>query len=169
MKKILFILLTYNIIFSSPVTLDKANKVAKNIILERFDNSNSVNLTISSTEIIQSDNIDLIYIFHLDPVGFVLVPADDRAIPVLAYSFESDFIRDDMQKNLLYLISLYESKIIDKIAMGKLNKFINDNTLLNQEWIIEPKKKVKEALKNAAGKDKIEIKKFVRFKVGEGI
>ena len=62
-----------------------------------------------------------------------------------------------------------DSKIVDKIASGKLNKFINDNTLLNQEWIIEPKKKVKEALKEAAGKDKIEIKKFVRFKVGEGI
>ena len=62
-----------------------------------------------------------------------------------------------------------DAKILDKIANGKLNKFINDNTLLNQEWVIEPKKKVKEALKNAAGKDKIEIEKFVRFKVGEGI
>ena len=62
-----------------------------------------------------------------------------------------------------------DSIIVDKIAAGKLNKFINDNTLLNQEWVIEPKKKVKEALKHAAGKDKIEIKKFVRFKVGEGI
>ena len=62
-----------------------------------------------------------------------------------------------------------DSKIVDKIATGKLNKFINDNTLLNQEWIIEPKKKVKEVLKEVAGKDKIEIKKFVRFRVGEGV
>ena len=61
------------------------------------------------------------------------------------------------------------SKIVDKIAMGKLNKFINDNTLLNQEWVIEPKKKVNEVLKEIAGKDKIEIKKFVRFRVGEGV
>ena len=62
-----------------------------------------------------------------------------------------------------------DSKIIDKIAVGKLNKFVNENTLLNQEWIIEPKKKVKEVLKEVAGKDKIEIKKFIRFKVGEGV
>ena len=62
-----------------------------------------------------------------------------------------------------------DTKIIDKIAMGKLNKFINDNTLLNQEWIIDPKKKVNEILKQVAGKDKIEIKRFVRFKVGEGV
>ena len=62
-----------------------------------------------------------------------------------------------------------DSKIIAKITEGKLNKFINDNTLLNQEWIIEPKKKVKEVLKEAGGKDKIEVKKFIRFKVGEGV
>tara|TARA_B100000029_G_scaffold464883_1_gene499128 strand:+ start:90 stop:959 length:870 start_codon:yes stop_codon:yes gene_type:complete len=62
-----------------------------------------------------------------------------------------------------------DSKIIAKIAEGKLNKFINDNTLLNQEWIIDPKKKVKEVLKEAGGKDKIEVKKFIRFKVGEGV
>ena len=62
-----------------------------------------------------------------------------------------------------------DAKIIDKIAIGKLNKFISDNTLLNQEWIMEPKKKVKDIIKEVAGKDKIEIIKFIRFKVGEGI
>ena len=62
-----------------------------------------------------------------------------------------------------------DDKIIDKIALGKLNKFIADNTLLNQEWIMEPKKKVKDIIKNLSGKDKLVIKKFIRFKVGEGI
>ena len=62
-----------------------------------------------------------------------------------------------------------DSKIVDKITEGKLSKFINENTLLNQEWIIEPKKRVKEVLKEAAGKGKIEVKKFIRFKVGEGV
>jgi elongation factor Ts len=60
-------------------------------------------------------------------------------------------------------------KIIDKIATGKLNKFISDNTLLNQEWIMEPKKKVKDIIKDIAAKEKIVVKKFVRFKVGEGV
>ncbi len=62
-----------------------------------------------------------------------------------------------------------DSKIVEKIATGKLNKFISENTLLNQEWIMEPKKKVKDILKFVEGKDKIRIKSFVRFKVGEGI
>ena len=62
-----------------------------------------------------------------------------------------------------------DPKIIDKIAAGKLNKFISENILLNQEWIMDPKKKVIDVLKEAANKGKIEVIKFVRFKVGEGI
>jgi elongation factor Ts len=62
-----------------------------------------------------------------------------------------------------------DANIVDKIAIGKLNKFISDNTLLNQEWIMEPKMKVKDVLKKIAGNEKIEIKSFIRFKVGEGI
>ena len=62
-----------------------------------------------------------------------------------------------------------DTKIVEKIAMGKLNKFINENTLLNQDWIIEPKKKVKDVLKEVSGNDIIKIKKFIRFKVGEGL
>ena len=62
-----------------------------------------------------------------------------------------------------------DPKIIEKIATGKLNKFIADNTLLNQEWVIDPKQKVKKIIEEAAGKDKIEVKQFIRFKVGEGV
>ena len=62
-----------------------------------------------------------------------------------------------------------DAKIIDKIALGKLNKFISDNTLLNQDWIMEPKKKVKDIIKEISSEEKIIVKKFIRFKVGEGI
>ena len=40
-----------------------------------------------------------------------------------------------------------DNKIVEKIAAGKLNKFIAENTLMNQEWIMEPKKKVKDIVK----------------------
>ncbi len=62
-----------------------------------------------------------------------------------------------------------DNKIIEKIAIGKLNKFISENTLLNQEWIMEPKKKVRDILNEFSKKNKVEIKKFIRFKVGEGL
>jgi len=62
-----------------------------------------------------------------------------------------------------------DDKIAEKISFGKLNKFISDNTLLNQEWIMDPKKKVKDIIKEVSGPDSLIINKFVRFKVGEGI
>ena len=56
--------------------------------------------------------------------------------------------------------------IIKKISIGKLNKFKEDNSLLNQQWVMEPKKKVREILKELNIND-IEIKDFFRIKVGE--
>ena len=76
---------------------------------------------------------------------------------------EKEIIKEELKN------SGKDTKIVEKIAIGKLNKFIADNTLLNQEWIMDPKKKVKDVLKEVVGKDKIEIKKFIRFKVGEGV
>ncbi len=62
-----------------------------------------------------------------------------------------------------------KTDIIDKIANGKIQKFISDNTLLNQLWIMDPKKKVTEIIKEFSGNEEIKILDFVRFKVGEGI
>ena len=60
-------------------------------------------------------------------------------------------------------------EMAEKISKGKLAKFINDNTLLNQIWIMDPKKKVSDILKeNKINKD-IKILDFIRYKVGEGV
>ena len=53
--------------------------------------------------------------------------------------------------------------MIEKISKGKLNKFISDNTLVNQIWIMDPKKKVSDILKS------IKVLSFIRYKVGEGV
>ena len=57
------------------------------------------------------------------------------------------------------------SEMIEKIAKGKINKFISDNTLINQVWIMDPKKKVSDILKD----NDIKIIDFIRYKVGEGV
>ena len=59
--------------------------------------------------------------------------------------------------------------IVEKIAQGKLNKFLNDNSLLNQIWIMDPKKKVSDILKESSSNKKLNIKDFIRYKVGEGV
>ena len=61
------------------------------------------------------------------------------------------------------------SNIVDKISKGKISKFLDDNSLLNQIWIMDPKKKVSDVLKENSNNKKIKVLKFVRFKVGEGV
>jgi len=98
---------------------------------------------------------------HIAALSPLAVDKEDLDQTIL--SKEKEIITEELKN------SGKDFKIVAKIAEGKLNKFINENTLLNQEWIIEPKKKVKEVLKEVGGKDKIEVKKFIRFKVGEGV
>ena len=56
--------------------------------------------------------------------------------------------------------------IAKKISLGKMNKFKEENSLLTQAWVMEPKKKVKEVLKELAIND-LKIKEFSRIKIGE--
>ena len=57
----------------------------------------------------------------------------------------------------------------EKISKGKISKFINDNTLLNQIWIMDPKKKVSDILKENKVDKEIKILHFIRYKVREGV
>ena len=59
--------------------------------------------------------------------------------------------------------------MIEKIANGKIKKFISENTLLNQTWIMDTKITVSEFLKQYSNNGEINIIDFVRYKVGEGI
>ncbi len=57
-------------------------------------------------------------------------------------------------------------EIAKKISLGKMNKFKEENSLLTQAWVMEPKKKVKDVLKELAIND-LKIKEFSRVKIGE--
>ena len=57
-------------------------------------------------------------------------------------------------------------EIAKKISLGKMNKFKEENALLSQAWVMEPKKKVQDILKELSIPD-LKIKEFVRFKIGE--
>ena len=61
------------------------------------------------------------------------------------------------------------AEIAEKISKGKIAKFLNDNSLLNQPWIMDPKKKVSDILKESSLEKKLQVLKFTRYKVGEGI
>ena len=56
--------------------------------------------------------------------------------------------------------------IVKKISVGKIKKFKEDNSLLNQQWVMEPKKKVKDIIKEL-NIDRLKINDFLRIKIGE--
>ena len=57
-------------------------------------------------------------------------------------------------------------EIAQKISLGKMNKFKDDNALLTQAWVMEPKKKVQDVLKDLNISD-LKINDFYRIKIGE--
>ena len=56
--------------------------------------------------------------------------------------------------------------IAKKISLGKMNKFKEENSLLTQAWVMEPKKKVQDIVKELSVAD-LKIKEFYRIKIGE--
>ena len=61
------------------------------------------------------------------------------------------------------------AEMAEKISKGKISKFLNDNSLLTQIWIMDPKKKVSDILKENSFEKEIKVLSFIRYKVGEGV
>ena len=87
--------------------------------------------------------------------------------------------KDDIDKNIIEKeLEIIKAEItnsgkpaemVEKISKGKISKFLNDNSLLNQVWIMDPKKKVTDILKENSSDKEIKILDFVKYKVGEGV
>ncbi len=62
-------------------------------------------------------------------------------------------------------------EVLGKIIEGRLNKFYEDNVLVDQPFVKDPSKTVGELVteKIASIKENISIRRFSRFKMGEGI
>ncbi len=57
-------------------------------------------------------------------------------------------------------------EIAKKISIGKINKFKEENSLMSQDWVMEPKKKVQDIL-NEINTPHLKVKEFFRIKIGE--
>ncbi len=63
------------------------------------------------------------------------------------------------------------AQVIAKIVEGKLDKFYKEACLMEQSWVKDPNKTITDLIGEYTGKsgEKIEIRRFVRFQLGEGI
>ena len=84
----------------------------------------------------------------------------DKALVLEAIEKEKILISEELKN------SGKPENIINKISLGKINKFKEDNSLMTQPWVMEPKKKVKDIIDNINNKT-LEIKEFIRIKIGE--
>ena len=87
-------------------------------------------------------------------------------------SLISDSINKDLIQKELELVteelkaSGKPEEIIQKISLGKMNKFKEENALLSQAWVMEPKKKVQDIINELDIID-LKVKDFYRLKIGE--
>ena len=91
------------------------------------------------------------------------IAIDENGISKKILDKELEIIKEELKN------SGKKDEMIEKISIGKLKKFVSDNTLLNQVWIMDPKKKVKDFLKTSSDKQSVKVLDFIRFKVGEGV
>tara|TARA_B110000116_G_scaffold211550_1_gene187426 strand:+ start:344 stop:1879 length:1536 start_codon:yes stop_codon:yes gene_type:complete len=109
--------LTYIILFSftyaAQIGVDTSINIAKNVFTKFHDSRNQENFILRDYDIIGDDISPLFYIYHLEPKGFIIISAEDKASPVLGYGFEHNFRLNNMPSNLTYIINLYKNQIIN--------------------------------------------------------
>ena len=91
------------------------------------------------------------------------IAIDEKGIKKEVLDKELEIIKEELKN------SGKKTEMIEKIANGKIKKFISDNTLLNQLWIMDTKMKVSQIIKKYSEGEDIKVIDFIRFKVGEGI
>tara|TARA_B100000929_G_scaffold234757_1_gene191289 strand:- start:8678 stop:9544 length:867 start_codon:yes stop_codon:yes gene_type:complete len=91
------------------------------------------------------------------------IAIDESGIKKEILDKELEIIKEELKN------SGKKADMIEKIANGKIKKFVSDNTLLNQIWIMDTKMKVNQIIKQHSDGEEIKVLDFVRFKVGEGI
>jgi len=92
------------------------------------------------------------------------------------YVRPEDVSEDEVEKERdVYRHQALESgkpeKIIEKIVEGKMERFYSEVCLLEQGFIKDPDRKVADILNDAIARlrEKIEVRRFARFHLGEGV
>ena len=157
-------------------------KIGEKITIRRakfFDNSNGVNFSYVHSAIEEGIG-KIISIVKLE--GISKGKNDDIGVKIAMHIAASNPLAidaDNIEKSLVDKeLEIIKAEIVnsgkpkemaEKISKGKISKFLNDNSLLNQIWIMDPKKKVSEILNENSSEKQLKILDFIRYKVGEGV
>ena len=125
------------------------------------DNLSKLAVVVSIKSKEKFDKIDLFgkqLSMHIAASNPISVSSEEISKEILTK--EQDLISEELKN------SGKPEDIAKKISVGKLNKFKEENSLMTQQWVMEPKKKVMDVLQELAIPD-IKIVDFYRIKIGD--
>ncbi|MBN2776903.1 MAG: thiol protease/hemagglutinin PrtT [Bacteroidales bacterium] len=116
-------------VFSAEISLSEAERVAENFIYEQTGvPQNSIELV---CETFEKNDINYYYIFNIKNGGFVIVSAEDRFDPIIAYSFVHDFKTENQPDNIAWFMNDYVEQIDycvqNDVSSAKSNKWSHYN------------------------------------------
>ena len=119
----------------------------------------AVIVTVNSNE--NNDKVNLFgkqLAMHIAAANPIAISKDKIDVKIIEK--ENELINEELKN------SGKPDEIIKKISIGKLNKFKEESSLMTQDWVMEPKKKVKDII-NELKIDNLKIVDFCRYKIGE--
>ena len=128
------------------VVKDNLSKLAVIVTLNSNENNDKVNLFGKQLAM------------HIAAANPIAISKDKIDVKIIEK--ENELINEELK------ISGKPDEIIKKISIGKLNKFKEESSLMTQDWVMEPKKKVKDII-NELKIDNLKIVDFCRYKIGE--
>ena len=125
------------------------------------DNVSKLGVILSLDSSVKNDTINIfgkqlcMHIAASSPLG--LMPEDIKKNII---EKEIELIKEELKN------SGKPEDIAKKISAGKINKFKEENSLMTQNWVMEPKKRVKDIM-SEINIPSLKIKEFIRIKIGE--
>ena len=137
---------SHNFIYQHSVIKDNVSKLGVVVSLETSENNDQIKLFGKKLSM---------HIAASNPLALTTDQINEDVIKK-----EEELIAEEL-KNLGK-----SDEIAKKISLGKITKFKEENSLMTQDWVIEPKKKVKDIL-SEINIPNLKIKQFARIKIGE--
>ena len=135
-----------NFIYQHSIIKDNVSKLGVIVSLETNEKSDKINLLGKQLSM------------HIAATNPIALNPEDIQKDIITK--ELDLIGEELKN------SGKSEEIAKKISLGKINKYKEENSLMTQSWVMDPKMIVKDII-SEINVPNLKIKEFVRIKIGE--